>query len=216
MIEKHPFDAFVPKNARFLVLGSFTGKPADGYDWFYGSKRNQFWSILEEVYGVSLITINDKKNLFTKLRMAITDLILECEREKNSNLDMNLKNLVFNKEEISKILKNNKIEKIYFTSRFVENIFRRRFKNLISQYPNIKYITLPSPSPRFAAKKYLRKSLSIKDCFLILYFIKKDNDWLIMKTGEIHFLTSIGLNIFSVNLRITTPISFLSIFPCKS
>ena len=150
MIEKHPYGNFVPIKARYLLLGSFVAKPVDGYDWFYGTKRNQFWPILEVVYKVSLKTKKDQQKLFTKLRMAITDIILKCEREKNSNLDVNLKKIVFNTKAIQGILVDNKIEKIYFTSRFVEKLFRKEFKKLIHINPEIELLTLPSPSPRYA------------------------------------------------------------------
>ena len=87
----------------------------------------------------------------------MTDIILECERVKNSSLDTNLKNIVFNTDAISGIIKNNKIDKIFFTSRFVEKLIRRNFKNLISKYPQIELITFPSPSPRYATMKFVDK-----------------------------------------------------------
>jgi hypothetical protein len=60
MIETHAFGNFIPLDAKYLILGSFTGKEAmrknpasdNSYDWFYGTKRNQFWSILESVYKI--------------------------------------------------------------------------------------------------------------------------------------------------------------------
>lgn len=162
MIEKHPFGSFVPKNSRYLLLGSFAAKNAEGYTWFYGTKRNQFWPILEEVYGISLKSVNDQKRLLNKLKLAVTDVILECERKENNNLDTNLKNLVLNHDTIRNILYNNKIQKIFFSSRFVENIYRRKFNNLISQYPNIKLITLPSPSPRYVAMSKVEKITKYK------------------------------------------------------
>lgn len=73
MIEIHPFGNFVPQNARYLILGSFTGKQEDGYDWFYCSKRNQFWPILEVVYGIKLQNKTEKQKLFNRLGVAITD-----------------------------------------------------------------------------------------------------------------------------------------------
>src|SRR3972149_2501161 len=102
MIEKHPFGPFVPQDAKYLILGSFTGKEAvkgqpyydDSYDWFYGTKRNQFWPMLEAVYDLKLNNITRKKKLFTKLGIAIADIIYQCEREGGSNLDSNLKNIV--------------------------------------------------------------------------------------------------------------------------
>ena len=151
MIETHPFGSFVPPKAKYLILGSFTGKIGDSsYDWFYGSKRNQFWPILEIVYKTELKIKKDKQALFKKLRMAIADIIYQCERKKGSNLDINLTNIVYNLKAIEKILKSNRIERIYFSSRFVENRFKQAFKKLIQEYPGVQLFTLPSPSPRYA------------------------------------------------------------------
>ncbi|EKD61981.1 MAG: hypothetical protein ACD_52C00327G0010 [uncultured bacterium] len=150
MIEKHPFGNFVLVKSKYLLLGSFVAKPADGYEWFYANGRNLFWPILEEVYGINLRTKKAQQHLFTRLGLAITDIILECDRENNSNSDMNLKCLVFNTQAIAEIVKKNKITSIYFTSRFVEKLFKKEFKDLILKFPKIELITLPSPSPRYA------------------------------------------------------------------
>ena len=158
MIETHAFGNFVPQNAKYLILGSFTGKQAVrgtpdtdiSYDWFYGTPRNQFWPILEEVYGIELRNKLIKQELFTKLGFAIADIIYQCERREGSNLDTNLGNIVYNKEVITDILESEHIGKIFFTSRFVERRFKRIFKDIINRHPEIELITLPSPSPRYA------------------------------------------------------------------
>lgn len=149
-VEIHPYKAFLPINAKYLLLGSFPGKATPENNWFYGSKRNQFWRILEEVYKTKLATIEEKKKLLENLNLAITDIILSCERKLNNNLDSNLTNIEFNIATINKIVEKHKIVKIYFSSRFVENHFKAKFRNLINKYPDIKLITLPSPSPRYA------------------------------------------------------------------
>ncbi len=150
MLETHPFGNFVPKDIKYLLLGSFTGKIVDdSYDWFYGTKRNLFWPIIQEVYGIRFKDKKDKQDLFTKLKIGIADIILSCERSDNNNSDMNLANIVLNKEFI-KILENNKIKKIFFSSKFVEKLFNKYFKGLILSHPKIELIVLPSPSPRYA------------------------------------------------------------------
>ena len=83
MIETHAFGNFIPLNAKYLILGSFTGRQAvkgnsatdDSYDWFYATKRNQFWPILEEVYGIELRNKLSRQELFTKLGIAMADII---------------------------------------------------------------------------------------------------------------------------------------------
>jgi len=164
MIEIHPFDVFVPRDTKYLFLGSFTGKTEDAsYDWFYSNKRNQFWSILEEVYGIKLDTKVEKQGLFTRLGLAITDIILSCERRANSNLDMDLTNMVFNTKVILKVIQKNRIKTIYFSSRFAEKLFKKQFEEVIEHYPAIRLITLPSPSPRYAAMSKSEKISRYKE-----------------------------------------------------
>ncbi len=154
MIETHPFGVFCPPNAKYLILGSFTAKKDDGddsYDWFYVTRRNQFWPILEAVYNLKLDNKKAKQDLFAKLSVAITDIIYQCERRKDNSLDSNLIKFVYNTPVIRKILRENPIKKILFSSRFVEKEFKKRFKDLIEEFSNIELITLPSPSPRYAA-----------------------------------------------------------------
>lgn len=148
MIEVHPFGNFVPKKARYLMLGSFVTKPTHPYDWFYANGRNQFWPIMRGVYGLELSTKKQQQDLFTQLEMALADIILACERRKNSNSDTNLFNIVYNIEGINSIVAKNKIQKIFFTSRYVEGLFKKVFKGI-----QIETVCLPSPSPRYATMK---------------------------------------------------------------
>lgn len=150
MIEKHPYGSFVPKNSKCLFLGTFTGKPEPEYDWFFATKRNQFWPMMEIVFETKLDTTEKKKDLFTKLRMAITDIILSCERSEGTNADKNLVNFSYNTNVINKIIEENNIQKIYFSSRMAEKLFRKVFKDTILEHPEVELITLPSPSSRYA------------------------------------------------------------------
>jgi len=163
VIETHPFGNFVPPNARYLFLGTFVVKITDpSYDWFFSSKRNQFWQIMDQVYGVELKNKKEKQELFSKLKMAITDIILTCERSQNTNADNNLINLVFNTRSINEIVKKNIIKKIFFSSRYAESLFRKNFRELIKQYPQIEFVTLPSSSPRYAAMSKSQKVIRYK------------------------------------------------------
>ncbi len=171
MLETHPFGNFIPLNAKYLILGSFTGRQAvkgkpdtdDSYDWFYGTKRNQFWSIAEGVYGIELRNKLSKQELLTKLGIAMADIIYQCERKEGNNLDANLVNIVYNIEAITELLDRNQIDKIFFTSRFVSNRFKKVFKDIINRHPAIELITLPSPSPRYAKMSIEQKIRRYKE-----------------------------------------------------
>ncbi len=165
MIETHAFGNFIPSKAKYLILGSFTGRQAvkdsaandPSYDWFYATKRNQFWPLLEQVYGIELRNTPARKKLFTDMGIAMADMILQCERRDGNNLDMNLVNITYNTEAINEMLGKQGIGTIFFSSRFVEKKFKQLFKETICNNPAVKLITLPSPSPRYAAMSRAEK-----------------------------------------------------------
>jgi hypoxanthine-DNA glycosylase len=148
-IETHPFTAFIPENVTVIIVGSFPGreithKILDENEWFYGAKRNQFWKIISGVYQQDLTTKTEKQSLFKKHGIGIVDLFLKVKRKAGNNMDQNLEVVEYNDKAIKKILANHAVEKIFFTSRFVEKTFHNLF-------PGIKTAeSLPSPSPRFA------------------------------------------------------------------
>jgi G:T/U-mismatch repair DNA glycosylase len=97
-------------------------------------------------------------------------LFLSCERIGRSSLDTRLTDIEYNKEDIVRVLDTRKISKILFTSKFVEAHFKRYFKEIITKYPNVELITLPSPSPRYASmskeekiKRYSQELPKIKN-----------------------------------------------------
>lgn len=155
-IETHPFKAFIPQNVTVLIVGSFPGKEVTHKilsedEWFYGSKRNQFWKIISGVYQTKLETKADKQELFKKHGIGIVDIFLRVKRKEDNNMDSNLTVIEYNDKAIKEILESAAIKCILFTSKFVE-------KSFFSLFPHVKIgESLPSPSPRYA-----RMSLSEK------------------------------------------------------
>jgi hypoxanthine-DNA glycosylase len=148
-IETHPFRPFIPVNATVIIIGSFPGrditqKKLNKDDWFYGTKRNQFWNIISGVYNIELKNAADKKQLFTEKGIAIADIILQARRNAINNSDTNLEVIAYNDKAIKKILAHTSFQHIFFTSKFVK-------KHFLKIFPGIKNgECLPSPSPRYA------------------------------------------------------------------
>ncbi|MFA6981743.1 MAG: hypothetical protein WC243_01820 [Patescibacteria group bacterium] len=163
MIEIHPFGDFIPEKTKYLMIGSFVTKPSNPYDWFYANGRNQFWPIMEFVYSRTFDTREKQQQLFIDLKMALTDIILSCERRKNSNLDINLFNITYNIDGINSIISENRIEKIYLTSKYVEKMFRNRFKETLLLKPEIEIVDIPSSSPRYAMMTKQKKIQRYKE-----------------------------------------------------
>lgn len=155
-IEIHPFKAYVPENASAIIVGSFPGrevthKELSEDEWFYGSKRNQFWKIISGVYEADLPSRKEKQALFQKHGIGIVDIFLRVKRTEDNNMDSSLDVIEFNDKEVALILKNPCIKKIFFTSRFVENAFKKLFPEVIIGE------CLPSPSPRYARMSLQQK-----------------------------------------------------------
>jgi hypoxanthine-DNA glycosylase len=175
MIETHPFGVFAPAKARYLILGSFAGRQAvpgtpytdEGYDWYYGTRRNQFWPILEEVYGIALRNKADKQALFNRLGIAIADIILQGERIDGNNLDRNLRVIAYNTKAIGEVIELHPIERIFFTSLFVLGEYKKAFKAMVNAHPGIELVVLPSPSPRNARWSRVEKVRRYKELFPI-------------------------------------------------
>jgi hypoxanthine-DNA glycosylase len=163
MLEVHPFGDFIPTKTKYLMVGSFVTKPSNPYAWFYANGRNQFWPIMEAVYSKEFPTKEAQQQLFVDLEMALTDVIYSCERKNNSNLDINLFNITYNTEGINSILRSHTIVKIYLTSKYVEKVFRRQFKDTLQTRPEIILVTLPSSSPRYAAMTKQDKIVRYKE-----------------------------------------------------
>lgn len=161
-IETHPHPLFVPDSATVLILGSFPGQNnvmVDGKDeWFYASKRNQFWSILRGVYNEELLTTKEKQSCFEKHGIAMGDIFLKIRRKENTNSDSDIEVVEYNDKAIQKVLGSCSFNHIFFTSKLVE-------KEFLKCFPNVKSgECLPSPSPRYA-----KMNLSAK----IEYYKKK-------------------------------------------
>lgn len=155
-IETHPFKPFIPKGIQYLIIGSFPGKGQTEKvitetDWFYGARRNTFWKIIEEVYQAELSTTSAKQQLFTSLKMGIGDIILKAVRTENTNSDSNLQVIEYNDKAIKQVLDTYKIETIFFTSQFVQKIFKKFFPDVTNT------VVLPSPSPRYARMSFKEK-----------------------------------------------------------
>jgi hypoxanthine-DNA glycosylase len=161
-IETHPFEPFIPLHATVLIVGSFPGKAQSrdtdaANQWFYGAKRNQFWTILSAVYDTELKTAKAKQQLFSDKGIGITDIFLKVRRKENSNLDTNLEVIEYNDKAIRAILEAQQFAAVFFTSRFVEKHFMKLFPATVNAS------SLPSPSPRYARMTKADKIAAYKE-----------------------------------------------------
>lgn len=142
--ETHPFLELgkVP-NATKLILGSFPVysitlpdteeknkiRKTDGtVQFFYGSCYNSFWRLYHLYIDNSLqipITPDDALSNLSKNQIAISDMIIECQRNGKSALDIDLTKRIYNIEMIKEYLDSG-VTKIICTSKGVMEMFHEK------------------------------------------------------------------------------------------
>ena len=97
-------------NSRILILGSFPSVKSREMAFFYGHPQNRFWKVIANIYEEELPkTIDEKKEMLLKHKIAIWDVIKSCDII--GSADNSIKNVVPNNLDI--IFKNANIENIY-------------------------------------------------------------------------------------------------------
>lgn len=166
---KHPYEPFNITEAQTLIIGNtpparFTTKELQegDVDWYYGSRYNAFWSLLEQscTNGYSLTTKEDRQSFFLKNSIGIFDTIEECSRSKGCGAsDGDLYNIVL--VDVLELLAQNKHKKlrVFFSGRFVAELFQKATKtkfnlqsremqkiNLLDKTLELTILYSPSPS----------------------------------------------------------------------
>ncbi len=150
MKSEHPFEPFIPSNANRLIIGTippprFCKKPnelhADDVNFYYGSKDNCFWSLIEEAFQVPFEfknnekSIEQRKTFLDSLNTGITDLIASCIHSDNSAKDEDLEEII-QKDTKSLLSKYPSIDTLIYTSGFVKKLMNEQFKTYHSINPN--------------------------------------------------------------------------------
>ena len=136
------FRPVINNNSELIILGTIPGKISLGKQEYYGNKRNHFWKIISAILNEKFPNnYENKKSLLLKNKIALWDVIADCERQ--GSLDSNIKEE--NVNDFISLLKNYpRITKIFFNGKKAYTSFR---KNVGFSNPSIEYIGLPSTSP---------------------------------------------------------------------
>ncbi len=155
MTYSHPFPPILDENTQILFLGSFPSIASFEHSFYYAHPRNAFWSIMEEIFGVTFYDNENKINFCIEKGIGLWDVIDSCERSNSS--DSNLKNIIPN--DFKKLLAEYpNIKVIAFTGKKAFDLFQKYFKKL-----EIETVLLPSSSPAHAAMTRKEKTILYKE-----------------------------------------------------
>ena len=140
----HEFPPLYDTDSRILILGSFPSVKSREQKFFYGHPQNRFWKVIAAVTGEGLPqTIEEKRLLALKHRIALWDVIEECEIRGSS--DSSIRNVV--PTDLPKILNTAPIRRIYANGALAKKLYDKHQKEICQR----DITGLPSTSPANAA-----------------------------------------------------------------
>lgn len=142
--QEHIFEPVYNKDSKILILGTFPSVKSRENRFFYGHPQNRFWKVLAALFdSEALSSVEEKKAFLLQHRIAIWDVIASCDITGSS--DSSIKNVV--PTDLSVILKNAEIEKIYANGATAAKLFHKYQEPIVKR----EIVTLPSTSPANAA-----------------------------------------------------------------
>lgn len=149
MKQIHPIPPLYSRFSRVLILGSFPSVKSREQAFFYGHPQNRFWRVAAEIFGCETPrTVDEKKRLILANRLALWDVIAECDITGSS--DSSIRDVVPN--DISGLLEKSGINKIFVNGKTAEKFYLR----YTEPKTGIKAVCLPSTSPANAAWSFER------------------------------------------------------------
>ena len=155
---KHTFLPVYNEESRILILGSFPSVKSRENQFYYGHPQNRFWKVIAGIFKEPLPqTIDEKKDLLLRHRIAVWDVIDSCDIVGSS--DSSIRNVVPN--DMNLILSNAKIQGIFANGGKAHQLFVK-YCNKEGMPPLGK---LPSTSPANAAWNLERLTAEWKTAF---------------------------------------------------
>ena len=140
----HPFPPLYDANSEILILGSLPSVKSREQMFFYGHSQNRFWKVMSAVLGEALpTTIEQKKQMLLKHRIALWDTIYSCDIIGSS--DSSIKNVT--PTDLGRILKESKVQRIFCNGGTSGRYFQKYQQKVLGMEATV----LPSTSPANAA-----------------------------------------------------------------
>lgn len=137
----HPLKAFYRPDSRILILGSFPSVKTREMGFFYGHPQNRFWKVLAALFEEEKepLSIEERKNFLERNKVALYDVIYECDIRGSS--DSSIKNA--KPTNLKEIVDSAPIEKIFSNGQLSGKMFRKYQQPILERETTV----LPSTSP---------------------------------------------------------------------
>lgn len=156
--QRHNIPPFCEKDAEILILGSFPSVKSREIGFFYGHKQNRFWDVLSVLFCcVKPSTIEEKKKLLRNNKVALWDVVAECEIVGSADSKLS----VIKENDIEELIKNTGIKRIFTNGKKASALYNQ----YVLPKTGLCDICLPSTSPANAI--YTMEKLIEKWCVIL-------------------------------------------------
>ncbi len=136
----HEIRPFFEADSKILILGTMPSPKSRERGFYYMHPQNRFWRVIADALGESFPeTVDDRKALLRRNRIALWDVLSSCEISGAS--DASIRNAQPN--DIAWLLRQAPIERIYATGKTAEKYYNRFLREKLGR----EVIGLPSTSP---------------------------------------------------------------------
>ena len=143
----HEFGPYINKDSKILILGSIPSVKSREYGFYYMHPQNRFWKVVSDLLEEDFpISIQDKKNLLQKHKIALWDVLDSCDI--NGSSDSSIKNPIVN--DIKDLIRDTDVKTIFVTGKKASELYNKYCYNEVL----IKAIYLPSTSGANCAYSY--------------------------------------------------------------
>lgn len=141
---RHEFEPVYNENSRILILGSFPSVKSREQQFYYGHPQNRFWKLIAGLTGTPLPqTVEEKKKMLLDNRIAVWDVIAECEIIGSS--DSSIRNVI--PADLQRILQTSPVQQIYANGNTAKKLYEKFQRKSCGR----EIVGLPSTSPANAA-----------------------------------------------------------------
>lgn len=140
----HTFEPVYDNNSNILILGSFPSVKSREQGFYYGHPQNRFWKVISAVCKEEVPqTVEEKKAMLLKHRIAVWDVIDSCDIRGSS--DSSIRNVV--PADIAGLLRKTNISAVFANGGTAGKLYE---KYVLAETGLVAKV-LPSTSPANAA-----------------------------------------------------------------
>ena len=145
------FPPIAGSDTRVLILGSMPGRKSLEERQYYAHPRNAFWWIMSQLFEFDdTLDYQQRVALLTGAGVALWDVLHDCKRPGSLDSDIQRDSEIPN--DLNAFIESHPgLRLIVFNGTAAQQLFSRHCQSVLSAFPRVETVRLPSTSPAHAS-----------------------------------------------------------------